>query len=75
MIRQTIVDMVLNAYTLDECLLAEEALIRWLTAYPQDLGLHELAGQIGIVKSAALERQANGTSQTMAPPLLMPAAR
>lgn len=75
MIRQTIVDMVLNAYTLDECLLAEEALIRWLTANPQDLGLHELAGQLGIVKAAALERQADGMNQTMTPSLLMPTAQ
>lgn len=75
MSRQTIVDMVLNAYSLDECLLAEEALTRWLTAHPQDLGLHELAGQLGIVKAAALERQANGMIKTMAPPLLMPTAR
>lgn len=72
---QTIVDMILNAYTLDECPSAEEALTRWLTAHPQDLGLHELAGQIGIVKAAALERKASGTSQTMVPPLLMPTAR
>ncbi len=75
MIRQTIVDMALNAYTLDECLSAEEALTRWLTSHPQDLGLHELAGQLGIVKAAALERQANGMSKTMTPSLLMPTAR
>lgn len=72
---QTIVDMILNAYTLDECPSAEEALTRWLTTHPQDLGLHELAGQIGIVKAAALERQADAMNQTMTPSLLMPTAR
>ena len=75
MIRQAIVDMTLNAYTLDECLSAEEALTRWLMAHPQDLGLHELAGQLGIVKAAALERKANGMSKTMTPSLLIPTAR
>ncbi len=52
--RKTVVNMVLNAYTLDDCLSAEEALTRWLTAHPQDIGLHEIAGQLGIVKVAAI---------------------
>ncbi len=72
--RRTVVDMVMNAYTLDDCLLAEETLIRWLTAHPQDLGLHELAGQLGIVKSAALERQAD-SMKTMTLPSLAPTGR
>ena len=55
--RQYLVDMVLNAYTLQECLLAERVLIRWLSRHPEDLGLHELAGQLGIVHAAAQERQ------------------
>ena len=55
--RQYLVDMVLNAYTLQECLLAERVLIRWLSHHPEDLGLHELAGQLGIVQAAAQERQ------------------
>ena len=72
--RQTVVDMVLNAYTLDQCLSAEQALTRWLTSNPQDLGLHELAGQIGIVKAAALEREADGMKK-IAPPSLVPMGR
>ncbi len=72
--RQTVVDMALNAYTLDECLLAEEALTRWLTAHPQDLGLHELAGQIGNIRSAALERKADSVKKITLP-LRVPTAR
>ncbi len=68
--RQTVVDMVLNAYTLAECLLAEEALTHWLRMHPQDLGLHELAGQVGIVKSAALERKSDGTKTIVQPSLV-----
>ncbi len=69
MSRQTVVSMVLNAYTLNECLLAEEALTQWLTAHPQDLGLHELAGQVGIVKAAAMERAATSAETNTWPAL------
>ena len=67
--RQMVVDMVLNAYTLDDCLSAEEALTRWLTAHPQDIGLHEIAGQLGIVKVAAMQRAATGARTITRPAL------
>ncbi len=69
MSRQTVVNMVLNAYMLDDCLSAEEALTQWLTAHPQDIGLHELAGQVGIVKAAAMERAATSTKTNTRPTL------
>jgi len=70
--RRTVVNMVLNAYTLDECLLAEKALTHWLALHPQDLGLHELAGQLGIIKSAALQSKG---AKMMEPPVLVPAGK
>ena len=60
--RSTLVKKALNAYTLEDCISAEEALLRWLNAHPDDLGLHEIAGQLGIVKAAALEREAERSS-------------
>ena len=73
--RQTVVHLILNAYTLDECSSAEEALTRWLTAHPEDLGLHELAGQLGVVKAAALERKAESAMKAAHLPALVPAGR
>jgi hypothetical protein len=58
--RRAILDLALSAYTLDECLAAERALAGWLAAHPDDLGLHEVAGSLGLAKAAAQGRQAEG---------------
>ena len=57
MTRQEIVESVLNAYTLPECEVAEKELKAWLNAPPDDIGLYEIAGMLGIVKSAAQKRE------------------
>jgi len=69
MSRQTVVDIFLNASTLGGCLSADEALPRWFAAHPQDIRLHELAGQVGIVKAAAMERAATGAKMATLPAL------
>lgn len=73
--RQTIVDMALNAYSLEECFFAEDALTRWLSSHPGDLGLHEIAGQLGIMRGAALEREADTKIGSAAFSRNMPALR
>ena len=72
--RSTIVAKALNAYTLEDCIAAEEALARWLNAHPDDLGLHEVAGQLGIVKAAAREREANRNAEADQPSVVVAAA-
>lgn len=72
---QSVVDMALSAYTLNECRAAEQAITHWLAAHPEDLGLHEIAGSLGIVKEAALEREAAERVLTAASPPLTTAAR
>ena len=73
---QTVFNMALAAYTLDECVAAEAAISEWLAAHPDDLGLHEIAGQLGIVKSAAIEREGNDQkAQHVTPPLAATAHR
>ena len=54
--RQIVVEKALNAYTLSECCAAEEVLSDWMEAHPDDIGLHEIAGMLGIAKSAAQEQ-------------------
>ena len=53
--RKKIGEMVLRAYTLDECLRAEESLRDWLRDHPEDLTMYELARSLATVKAAALE--------------------
>lgn len=67
---QTVVDMALNAYSLKECLAAEAAITRWLFLHPEDLGLHEIAGQLGIVKAAAMECEATDPAYSVPAPRL-----
>ena len=68
MSRQVVVDMVLGAYSLEKCRLAEEALMTWMTAHPNDFGLYEIAGQLGIVKEAAVEREAKAQPESTRSP-------
>ena len=58
MTRQMIIDATMNAHALKECRSAETQLLDWLNAHPEDVSLHEIAGLLGIVKSAAQEREA-----------------
>ena len=71
--RESIVDSALNAYTLAECKAAEKQLREWLQAHPQDLGLHEIAGSLGIAKMAAIERESGRVKPLQIPEPLVAA--